>query len=376
MSRTFHVLTEIEPFSEYYGGAVSRVVANLIQGDPEAYVIAPRADDSWGYKRDQVRCVAGFDRYGRLTQVHKNRLPLWIKLPLLLRVVRPALTDLRSTDVVWVHNRAELAAALSPWVRQHGAKLVLHMHNSHLRLPQQAKAIRDIQLDRLVSVSQFIQEEGASAVRLGTKLSVLYNGANESLFYPELRPPNTDEPVVLFASRLVPDKGAHILMKAMRILDEKGVRGRAVVVGGSAFGHSKTTSYIQALHRDAPPNVQFHSYCSGALLAGKFREADIFCLPSIFNDPFPLAPLEAMASRLPVVASKTGGIPEAFAQGGAILVEKENPVQLAEGLERLLVDPFLRAKMAAAGFAAYQDCFTWTAIRKRYCELLDEVRAT
>jgi spore coat protein SA len=374
--RVIHVLTEIEPFSEYHGGAISRVVANLIQGDADPLVIAPRADDSWGYRPEQVRCVEGFDRYGKMTKFHKNRLPLWIKLPLLLRVLRPALSDLRPDDVVWVHNRAEVAAAISPLVRRHGAKLVLHMHNSHLRLPQQAKAIRDIELDRLVCVSRFIQEEGASAVRPGTELSVLYNGANESLFYPMPKAAAEEEPIILFASRLVPDKGAHILLKAMRILHEKGVRGRAVVVGGSAFGNSKTTRYIQALHRDAPPNVEFHSYCSGAPLAARFREADIFCLPSVFNDPFPLAPLEAMASHLPVVASKTGGIPEAFAHGGAILVEKEDPAQLAEGLERLIVDPILRSRTAADGFAAYKQFFTWDVIRESYQSLLREVRET
>jgi spore coat protein SA len=162
----------------------------------------------------------------------------------------------------------------------------------------------------------------------------------------------------------------------MRLLHAKGVRGRAKIIGGAAFGDSKPTRYMESLWRSAPPNIEFHKYCSGMELAARFREADIFCLPSSFDDPFPLAPLEAMASRLPVVATRSGGIPEAFADGGAILVPKDDPAELALALEKLLTDPALRSQVAEAGFASYKRSFTWPAIRHRYHELVDEIRSS
>jgi spore coat protein SA len=378
VSRTFHVLTQVEPFSEYHGGAISRVVANLIKEEEGALVVAPSADDSWGYAPEQVRVMPAFGRYGDWTKFHRNRLPISLKILIFRLSLQEAFADLQAGDVVWIHNRAEAAAALESLVFSRGAKLVLHMHNSHLLIPHLAKTIRPVKLHRFIGVSEFIRHQAEPVLRPGTRCSVLYNGANDSLFYPDPGSHHraAEEPVILFASRLVPDKGAHVLLEAMRLLHAKGVRGRAKIIGGAAFGDSKPTRYMESLWRSAPPNIEFHKYCSGMELAARFREADIFCLPSSFDDPFPLAPLEAMASRLPVVATRSGGIPEAFADGGAILVPKDDPAELALALEKLLTDSALRSQVAEAGFASYKRSFTWPAIRHRYHELVDEIRSS
>jgi spore coat protein SA len=122
-----------------------------------------------------------------------------------------------------------------------------------------------------------------------------------------------------------------------------------------------------------PANTELAGYYSGNEFASLLRGADIFCSPSIWNDPFPLAPLEAMASGLPVVASRAGGIPEALAHGGGILVAPNNPEALADALRLLLEDVKYRQRLGAEAVQAFRHHFRWDAVRADYHALIREV---
>jgi glycosyltransferase involved in cell wall biosynthesis len=64
-----------------------------------------------------------------------------------------------------------------------------------------------------------------------------------------------------------------------------------------------------------------------------------------------------------VVASRTGGIPEALAFGGGILVERRSAVELASALRRLAESPELRTRLGQQGYAAFLERFTWSNTR-------------
>ena len=103
------------------------------------------------------------------------------------------------------------------------------------------------------------------------------------------------------------------------------------------LGRANPPDMCSKLERTRPGNTELVGYKSGSEFANLLRQADIFCCPSIWDDPFPLAPLEAMAAGLPVVASRTGGIPEALAYGGGLLVPPNDVVALAAALQKLIV---------------------------------------
>jgi spore coat protein SA len=194
--------------------------------------------------------------------------------------------------------------------------------------------------------------------------SVLYNGADQSIFYPAVgRKGNPEIATVLFAGRLVADKGVHVLLDAMRLLEKEGVRLQAQIVGSSGFGTGKETDYTRRLKRTSPANVMFLPYCSGAALGNLFREADIFCSPSVWEEPFGLVNVEAFASALPVVSTYGGSSSEIFAQGGGILVESGSAVQLASALRLLAENPELRMRLGQQGYAAFLARFTWSNVR-------------
>ena len=81
-----------------------------------------------------------------------------------------------------------------------------------------------------------------------------------------------------------------------------------------------------------------------------------------------------MASGLPVVASRFGGFPEVVEDGvTGLLVQPQDPADLAAKLDALLADPARRAAMGQAGVARVQHLFTWEAVADRLEAVLHQV---
>ena len=233
--------------------------------------------------------------------------------------------------------------------------------------------MRDLQLDASVFVSRYLKEETCGKHPGFLDGTVLYNGADDRIFFPVNRGRRDESrPItVVFASRLVPEKGPDVLAEALRCLLKRGVPVEGMIVGGAQFGSSEPTEYVRELLRSAPPNLRFHPYCAGNQLAELLREADIFCLPSTWHDPFPLATLEAMATGLPVVATRSGGIPEALFHGGGLLVERGSVEELASAIERLVFDPILRMKLAREALRSFVHHFRWPTVVENYQAIVD-----
>ena len=73
-----------------------------------------------------------------------------------------------------------------------------------------------------------------------------------------------------------------------------------------------------------------------------------------------------MAAGLPVVASKTGGIPEALAYGGGVLVPPGDVEALVAALQKLIEDVPYRQQLAREALRASQDHFVWDSVRHQY----------
>ncbi len=299
--------------------------------------------------------------------------PVWLNQVLLGRLYGQDLPQLQPGDVVWVHGQPSIAAALLPRIQAAHAKLVVHLHGSAF-LTHAAGLLQTVAraANLLVFCSQFLEREAKGRFPHLERTTVLYNGADGRLFHPSPEGTREQPPAeVLFASRLVPEKGAHVLLEAMRLLAEQEAPVHATICGAAFFGGSAPTPYVHSLQQNVPPNVTFVGYEHGETLAGRFRASDLFCLPATYEDPFPLVTLEAMASGLPVVASATGGIPEAFRAGGGKLIAPNDPKLLAETLLALAQNPGERRQMAAAARSSFEESFSWSTIETRYRALLE-----
>ena len=371
----YHLLPGNESFSASSGLAIAHDIANIMRFDDSAIVVCRDSDDSWDYPADRQIVIPKMRVFGRMKG--RKYIPRWITSPFFRRIFRPLLSILESGDIVWCHNQPFFCTALASSIRAKGALLVYHAHNPLTDRPTRA-AFRVFTPDACIFVSDAIRQRALKWMPWLTNTYVVHNGADDSVFYPvslENRPRNP-VPVVLFVGRLVPIKGVHVLIEAMRILQERKVNVLCRIVGSSFLQGSKVTSYVRGLLEKHPSNVEFKGFCSHTDVANQYRAADMLCCPSVWQEPFGNVNIEAMACGIPVVATRVGGIPEIAAEGGIVLVEPNSAVDLADALQKLAEDESLRNQVAADGLRAFQRRFKWAAICTQYQAIARKVLAT
>jgi spore coat protein SA len=372
----YHVLTEQAPFSDVSGGAISRWVANMADSSDHA-VVCLSFDSSWKFRKGRRITLRRLRFYRVLCRFHMVRAASIFSRNLSLWLFATLVRQLNKGDVVWIHNRPEHAAALAPTLHKLGVAVVLHMHNP---LPSGLNRTQIDALKRipLIFCSRFLKDKaGAQYSGALQRTFHLYNGADAKLFHPPVAAEVHKEkvPTVLFVGRLMPYKGAHILLKAMKILRKGGVNAFCRIIGASFFGGSKPNEYIRSLEKSCPTNTSLNGHRSGVDLAEEFRQADIFCCPSVWEEPFGMVIVEAMASGVPVIASDAGGIPEALQFGGGILVPPNDAEALAAALLSLIANSKLRIELGKQGLAAIREHFSWARIQLRYRDILKEITA-
>jgi len=151
---------------------------------------------------------------------------------------------------------------------------------------------------------------------------------------------------IIFVGRLEKQKGVDVLLKANQILKEKYHRKlRVAIVGdGSLRNYLKKLS----IQYDIDESINFLGVRKDVLEF--MRKASIFVLPSRWEG-FGLVLLEAMSVGVPVIATKVGGIPEIIEDSkDGILVEPENPTELANTILKLLDDEKLRDRLSRNAF--------------------------
>ena len=108
------------------------------------------------------------------------------------------------------------------------------------------------------------------------------------------------------------------------------------------------------------------------------QRRSVFALTALY-EPFGLAPLEAAAAGLPVVATQNGGPSESLREGDteyAVLVDPEDPADIARGLERLLCDEKQWEYFAQAGQQRVISTYTWECTAKNYLTLIEQIVAS
>ena len=371
----YHLLPGNESFSASSGLAISHDVANIMRHDDSAIVVCRDSDNSWGFAADRQIVIPEMRIFGRMKG--RKYIPRWITSPFFRHIFRPLLSTLKTGDIVWCHNQPFFCAALASSIRAKGAMLLYHAHNPLTDRPTRS-AFKVFTPHACIFVSDAIRQRALKWIPWLSNTYVVHNGADDAVFYPaspETRPKNPI-PVVLFVGRLVPVKGVHVLMEAMRILQERKVKILCRIVGSSFLHGSKVTPYVRDLLDKQPSNVEFKGFCAHTDVADQYRAADMLCCPSVWQEPFGNVNIEAMACGIPVVATRVGGIPEIAAEGGIMLVGPNSSVELANALQKLAEDENLRIQVAAEGLAAFQRRFTWAAICSQYQAIANDVIQT
>jgi len=149
----------------------------------------------------------------------------------------------------------------------------------------------------------------------------------------------------LIVASLTPRKGIEYAIRAMAVLQKKGLDIRLDLVGG---GDPEPLSTL-ASELGISKIVNFRGYLTGESLLSAYREADIFILPSL-AEGFPRVIYEAMSQGLPVIATNLPSISSVIENGvSGLLVPPRNPDLLARAIERLVIDAGLRRQLIVNG---------------------------
>jgi len=196
---------------------------------------------------------------------------------------------------------------------------------------------------------------------LGTpehKLDLPRFGVDTDMFRPAETARNDDLTVrLLYVGALIPKKGLQTLLEAMTDPAFQDVQLR--VVGAGYYSPELKTMCNNA-------GLGERTCWTGSLppaeVAEIMRGSDVLCLPS-FTEGSPNVIKEAMASALPVLSTRVGGIPDLVDHGKTgLLFEPGNVAELRECLKVLVSDPFLRASMGAAGLESLRTAgLSWDA---------------
>ncbi|MBI1318662.1 MAG: glycosyltransferase [Candidatus Hydrogenedens sp.] len=104
-------------------------------------------------------------------------------------------------------------------------------------------------------------------------------------------------------------------------------------------------------------------WCDHQTTRDRYHAADICVVPSIWDEPFGMVALEAMAAGRPVCVSDTGGLRDTVEHGvSGLRFERGNPRALADALRRLLNDAALRRTLGEAARQRVEQQFTWDRI--------------
>ncbi len=158
--------------------------------------------------------------------------------------------------------------------------------------------------------------------------------------------PHGEQLRILTVGRIDAMKGTVLLLQALSLLGERGLRPSLTVVGAGPSA-AKATRIADQL--GVGELVSWTGAVGQDRIRGLYEGCDVFCLPS-FAEGVPIVLMEAMAMALPVVANAITGIVELVDDGvSGFLVRPGRLDQLTDRLARLLQDPRLRSSMGRAG---------------------------
>lgn len=228
------------------------------------------------------------------------------------------------------------------------AQVILHAHNTLFKTYSDRElASVFAAADLAICNCEFLANEirPRLAPEHAKKIRVFLNGVDTRRFVPNPQLRDSDVINVLFVARMVPEKGADLLIKAAAKI-KTSRKFKVTVVGNQGFSAADPLSpYEMELRRLAEPlgeAVQFLPFIDRHGILPIYQAADIFCAPSNWNEPCTLTIPESMACGASVIASRKGGIPE-MASDAVAYFDAPDTDELAERLTYLIEDDSARA---------------------------------
>lgn len=256
-------------------------------------------------------------------------------------------------DVIIVENRPGYILKLN---EKTNTPCVLHLHNDFLNKEthQASKIFAGFEI--IIGISDFITNRAQEINPKQQKCKTVHNAIDCQRFnqaVPMQREAyglSNKDIVIVYSGRITKEKGILQLVQAMKKL--RAIPNlKLLVIGASSYGKDKhSTPFIEQLSRESEPiknRVIYTGFIDYQQVPSILKMSDIAVVPSMWEEPFGLTVLEAMAAGLPLITTRSGGIPE-ICEGISTIVERETIVEdLAKAILDLYHHPERRQQMSA-----------------------------
>ncbi len=207
---------------------------------------------------------------------------------------------------------------------------------------------------KILTVSDFISNCYKKTYPAGNaEYKVVRNGIDTALFSQKLAEEDrvalraefgiqADDFLIIFAGRLNAEKGIDKLCEAFSKVDIPNAK--LMIVGTNFFGSGSKSSFEKELAQilgNKISDVIFTGFVPYEKMWRCYAASDVAVLPSVWDDPAPLTNIEACVSSLPVITTKSGGVPEYSNTKSAILLDRDKNLvwNIIKSLKKLYENP-------------------------------------
>lgn len=285
-------------------------------------------------------------------------------------------------DLIHVFNRPQWVNSIAEKLPRVKIGLSLHnemFHPSKISKTEGEKCIRRVKY--ITTVSRFV-ESGVKKLypEAAGKIHTLYSGVDVDRYQPVWSPEAaeirdqlkaryglTGKKVVLFVGRLSPKKGAHILIKAVKLVLPFHPDTAVVLVGSKWYGENQEDSYVRQVRQMADAlntDVVMTGFLPPDEVVSHYYLGDVFICASQWREPLARVHYEAMAAGIPIITTDKGGNAEVVkGKGNGIVISEYNqPQAFADAITYLLEQPDIAREMGKTGRRLAVEKYSWKRV--------------
>ena len=313
--------------------------------------------------------------------IHKKHLQFWRKIEViewLIKAKSPYRRLLRENPYDLVHAFFGFPTGWLCYRTAGKIPYIVSLRGSdvpgrHARLQREYKLLAPVfrriwtNAAALVACSEGLRER-ALAFLPSVSIEVIHNGVELDRFSPAEPKGQTDELKLLTVGRLSPTKRIELLIDAVQILHKAGHKLRLTIAGGGQMEQQwrqtvseQNLSAIIEIAGRVDPEVMPQLYSDHDMLISASEQ-----------EGMSNAMLEAMASGLPIVATRCEGVAELITDNG-VIVERANAEEMAGAILQLAGNRQARNEMAIAARTRAEQ-FTWDRVAEEYLNLYEKVK--
>ncbi len=210
--------------------------------------------------------------------------------------------------------------------------------------------------------------------RLGTdpgRFTIVPGAVETSRFVPDRDDQGGEPPVLLYHGRVDARKGVLDMIDALVLLRDEGVRFRLVLSG---IGPDLEAATARLAQTGVASLTTLRGYVDYEHAPEAYAGADIFVSPT-YAEGFSNTILEAMACGLATISCRVVGVVDCLRDGeNGLLVEAGDVPALAHGLRRLITEPALRRRLAAAALEECRRVYAWPVVADQIMQVYARLR--